>query len=204
MEKILKEFVNIEKNIRKNNTAILAIAGVMMVMVIAFSVVIYKLNVFYASHRLVLESEGTVRRARVISEKEALIVEIKDFMCSFYSTFYSFNQYNIDSCLNLAFYKGDESLRNLYAKYKNEGWYNTILQENIYQTSTIDLNGFDIDVSSYPYNVSVRGIMILRKGDEVKRFSISGSCHLEQIARNFPKNPHGLFIRGWKEEKHEL
>jgi len=176
----------------------------MVVMIVAFSTVLYKMNVFYARNRLILDSDGSIRKVSVISQKEALTIEIKDFMCSFYNTFYSFNQYNIDSCLNLGFYKGDESLRNLYAQYKNDGWYNTIIQENVSQTSAINMDGFQIDVNAYPYKVAVNGLMTLRQGDVVRKFRLNGTCTVESVTPNFPRNPHGLFIRGWREDKHEL
>jgi hypothetical protein len=64
-------------------------------------------------------------------------------------------------------------------------------------------NGFSVDVSVYPYQVTVEGIMSLRKGDQTKQFLLKGTCQIEVVTRDFPKNPHGLFIRGWKEEKFE-
>jgi hypothetical protein len=202
MENILKQFVNIEKNIRRNNMAIIGLVVVMITMVITFGVTTFKTNTYFAAHRLVLEGDGLVRRASMMAEKDALIIEIKDFMNSFYHTFYTFDEYTIDSCLNLGFYKGDESLRTLYIQYKNEGWYNTILQENLSQSAHLNPDGFKIDVSAYPYKLSVTGVMILRRNKEVKRFALNGSCYLEQVTRNFPKNPHGFYIRNWKEERY--
>jgi hypothetical protein len=204
MKNVLNEFVDIEKNIRRNNLAVIGFFILCIVMVITFGVVTYKMNTYYASHRLILEPDGAVRKASMISEKDALIIQIQDFMSTFYSTYYSFNQYSIDSLVNLGLYKGDQSLRDLYNQYKNDGWYNTIIQENVTQNSTIDPKGFVINITCYPYQVSVKGAMILRKGDVTKKFYLGGSCLLESITPNFPKNPHGLFIRNWKEKKYEL
>lgn len=201
---VLKEFSSIEKNIRRNNLTVLCLIGLMVVMVITFAITLYKLDTYYASNRLILERDGYIHKASVISEKESLEIEIKDFMTSFYHTFYSFNQFSMDKNINLGLYKGDESLRNLYVKYKNDDWYNTIIQQNIDQTSQISDNGYTIDVSVYPYKVSVQGVMILRMGEQIKQFVLKGTCSLEVVNRDFPKNPHGLFIRGWNEEKFEL
>lgn len=201
---VLKEFSSIERNIRRNNLTVLCLIGLMAVMVITFAVTLYKIDTYYASNRLILERDGYIHKSSVISDKESLQIEIKDFMTSFYQTFYTFNQFSLDKNINLGLYKGDESIRNIYTRYKNEDWYNTIIQQNIDQVSEINQEGFRIDVSVYPYNVAVDGVMMLRKGDQVKRFVLRGTCQLEVVTRDFPKNPHGLFIRGWKEEKFDL
>lgn len=201
---ILKEFTTIERNIRRNNLTVIGLIALMMVMVVVFVVALFKINSFYASNRLVLERDGYVHKVSMISEKDALEIEIKDFMTSFYSSFYSFNQFNLDKNINMGLYKGDESLRGLYVKYKNEDWYNTVIQQNIDQVSQIKDDGFTLDVSVYPYKVSVQGVMVLRKGDQQKQFVLNGTCMVEVVTRDFPKNPHGLFIRGWREEKFEV
>jgi hypothetical protein len=202
--RVLKEFASIEKNVRRNNLTVIGLIALMAVMVIVFALTLYRIDTFYASNRLVLERDGYVHRASMMSEKESLEIEIKDFMTSFYHTFYTFNQFSMDKNINLGLYKGDESIRTLYAKYKDDGWYNTVIQQNIDQIAEIKDNGFTIDVSVYPYRVSVDGLMALRKGDQTKQFILKGSCLVEVVTRDFPKNPHGFFIRGWKEDKYEV
>jgi hypothetical protein len=204
MKNVLEEFANIEKNVRRNNIAILGLIGLMAFMIIVFSITAYKLSTYFASHEKILEADGAVRHAAMVTEKEAIEIEIKDFMCSFYNTFYSFTQYNIDSCINLGMYKGDESLRDLYFRDTNSGWYNTIIQEGITQTSIIDPTSFNIDVTTYPYHVSVRGLMTCRKELTVRHFILNGSCTLERVKPDWPKNPHGFFIHGWVEDKREI
>lgn len=200
---VLKEFSGIEKTIRRNNLVVVSLIGLVALMAVVFAVSLYRMNLYYATNRLVLEGDGTVHRTAVMSQKEALEIEIKDFMTSFYATFYSFDQFSMDKNINLGLYKGDESLRSLYTRYKDDGWYNTVIQQNIEQVSEIDTNGFSIDVSGYPYKVMVTGSMLLRKGEQQKRFVLNGSCQIETVTRDFPKNPHGLLIRHWKEEKYE-
>jgi len=85
----------------------------------------YKTSTYFAKNRLVLEADGAVRRASMMAEKEALLIEIKDFMNSFYHTFYTFDEYTIDSCLNLGFYKGMRVYGRIYSIQKRS-WYNTM------------------------------------------------------------------------------
>lgn len=201
---VFKEFTNIERNIRRNNLTVIGLILLMIVMVITFVVALFKINTFYASNRLVLERDGYVHKASLISSKDALEIEIKDFMTSFYNSFYTFNQFSLDKNINIGLYKGDESIRNLYVKYKNDSWYNTVIQQNIDQVSAVNDDGFTIDVSVYPYKVSVKGLMTLRKGEQTKHFVLNGTCLVEVVTRDFPKNPHGLFIRNWQEDKFEV
>jgi hypothetical protein len=200
MEKLTKSFNDIERNIRQNNLAMIGLFILLFTLIIAFSISFYKMYVYESSRYLVLQSDGVPVRTHAVSGREAQIIEIKDFMSSFYGTFYSFDQYTIDTCLNLAFYKGDESLRNLYARYRNQGWYNTILQDNISQRAVIE--SFDIDVDSYPFKVSVKGTLYLQQADNVRKIPLNGSCQLFEVTRQFPRNPHGLFIHNWKEDRH--
>lgn len=201
---VFKEFTNIERNIRRNNLTVIGLILLMIVMVITFVVALFKIDTFYASNRLVLERDGYVHKASLISSKDALEIEIKDFMASFYNSFYTFNQFSLDKNINIGLYKGDESIRNLYVKYKNDSWYNTVIQQNIDQVSAVNDDGFTIDVSVYPYKVSVKGLMTLRKGEQIKHFVLNGTCLVEAVTRDFPKNPHGLFIRNWQEDKFEV
>jgi hypothetical protein len=201
---VFKEFTNIEKNIRRNNLTVIGLIFLMIIMVITFVVALFKIDAYYASNRLVLERDGYVHKVSLISSKDALEIEIKDFMTSFYNSFYTFNQFSLDKNINIGLYKGDESIRNLYVKYKNDSWYNTVIQQNIDQVAEINEDGFTIDVSVYPYKVSVKGLMTLRKGEQLKHFILNGTCSVEVVTRDFPKNPHGLFIRNWMEEKYEV
>ena len=195
----LSEFNNIEKNIRRNNAVVLGLIVLFGVVIISFGWFSFKTSTYFANHQLILESNGEVRNVKGISNSEAKIIEIKDHLSKFYDSFYSFDQFNMDNKINTGLWLGDESLRRLYERYKGDSWYNNIIQYNISQTSSI-LEFEKVDISVYPYIVKIKGVMNLRQGDKIQRFTLNGSCTVEDVGRDFPRNPHGLFIRNWVEE----
>lgn len=196
--KILNDFNNIEKNISRNNYTVIGLIVLMCLMIVCFTVYVFKTATYFSNSQIVLESTGEIRKIHRVSPMEALEIEAKDHMARLYGTLYTFDQFNLDKQINAGLWLGDESLRKLYERYKNDGWYNNIIQYNIVQTA--EVGDIRIDLSVYPYKVYISGVILLRQADKVEKFSLNGSCVLETASRDFPKNPHGLFIRNWIEE----
>ena len=194
---ILEGYNNIEKNLRRNNFTVLGLIALVGIMIICFSVYVYKTATYFSNNQFVLDN-GEVRKISLVSANEAREIEAKDHIARFYASFYTYDQFNLDAQLNTGFWLGDESLRHLYDRYKTDGWYSNIIQYNINQVA--EPEEIHVDMTSYPYKVTVKGVVNLRQGDKVEKYSLCGSCILENVARNFPKNPHGLFIRNWQEE----
>lgn len=197
--KIMEEFNNIEKNIRRNNIFVMAMTLLVGVIIISYAIFVYQTAKYFRNQGIGIElASGSVMTLKSLPMAEQKLIEIKSHMRQFYSSFYSFDQYNMEQQLNAGLWLGGESLRKLYDSYKNDDWYNNIIQYNIFQSATI--HEYMVDADKYPYQVKVKGILTLRKEKEIQRFQLNGSCTLENVTRDFPKNPHGLFIRNWKED----
>lgn len=194
--KILKHINDIEKNVRRNNTIVWGLILLMIIMVVSFCIGLIRMSIFYSDNRIILEADGQARRIeKRISEQEALKIECQHHMSMFYGSFYSLNQFNFDRQIEASYWLGDESIRAAYKKYKNLGWYDKIIQDNIEMSS--EVTSVEVDLSKYPYPVSVIGILTFRKGFSQEKFQLNGTCFLESTSRKFPENPHGLFIIGW-------
>ncbi|MFO7655665.1 MAG: hypothetical protein R6W78_01215 [Bacteroidales bacterium] len=200
MESILKEHSNIEKHIRKTNLVVWLLFGIVCIIIISFSVFFYRLSVFYSSNQLILEHDGSVRKVGVISENEAREIEIKDHLARFIDNFYSFDQNTIDKNINASLWLGGDCIKNLYFKYKNNNWYNKVIQLNIIQEAVPDYDQFKVDISTYPYKASASAVLYLKQGNATEKFQLNISCTLENVSRNFPNNPHGLFITELSEQ----
>lgn len=195
--KVLDHFNDIEKGVRRNNTVVLGLIGLMAVIVVCFTFAVIRLTIYFSSNQSILEPNGEKRRIeRKVSDREAIEIEAKHHIAMLYGYFYTLNQYNFDKQIEAAYWLGDESIRSAYKRYKNLGWYNSIIQENIEMEG--EVGAVEIDFSVYPYRVSVSGLLVFRKGSSQEKFELNGTCQLKAVPRKFPENPHGLYIIGWE------
>jgi hypothetical protein len=200
---ITSYFNDIEKNVRRNNTTIRWIIILFCVIIISFAWAMVKLNIYYSDKQLILEADGQVRKVQSrISSNEALKIECQHHLAMLYGSLYTLNQFNFKNQIEAAYWLGDESIREAYRKYKNLGWYDQLMKDNIEIES--EVSQVQVDLSKYPYPVLIQGFIVFRKGYSTEKFILNGSCYLQKTDRTFPHNPHGLFIVNWQPELKEI
>jgi hypothetical protein len=201
--KITTHFNDIEKNIRRNNAIVRWLIILFCVMAVCFTYAVTRLNIYYSDKQLVLESDGEVRNIQNrITRDEALTIECQHHISMLYSSLYTMNQFNFEKQIEAAYWLGDESIRDAYRKYKNQGWYDQLLKDNIEIES--EVVSVDVDLTTYPYPVTVRGFVVFRKGFSSEKFILDGTCRIKKTARNYPHNSHGLFIMNWNPQLKEI
>lgn len=201
--RIIGHFNDIEKNIRRNNATVRWLIILFCVMVVCFTYAIVRLNIYYSDKQLILESDGEIRKIRSrITQNEALTIECRHHINMLYGSLYTMNQFNFEKQIESAYWLGDESIRDAYRKYKNQGWYDQLLKDNIEIESEVVL--VDVDLTRYPYPVTVQGFVAFRKGFSSEKFILDGTCFIKKTARNYPHNPHGLFIINWTPQLKEI
>ena len=172
-------------------------------MVVCFTYSLIKLNIYYSDKQFILEEDGTVRKVKDrITQDDALKIECQDHIYLLYKSLYSVNQYNYDKQVESALWLGDETIRDAYKTCKKQGWYDQLLRDNIEIES--EISSIDIDLSQYPYPVNVQGFISFRKGVSTEKFILNGTCLIKETDRNFPHNPHGLYIVNWIPELKEI
>ncbi len=197
MEEILKTHANIEKGIKRNNIITIGLMVLFGLMIVVFGFSTYLIYVYLDNSRLILSADGTAQKMQRIDAEDALMIECKHHIQLLYESFYSFDQFNYRQQIDKAFWLGDRSIRELYSTKKAQNFYSRIVQNDIDVWSEID--SISVDIQSEPYPVFVKGRMYLRQGLSTKVISLDGKCNLSHVSRNFPKNPHGLFICNWEE-----
>lgn len=196
-------FNDIEKNVKRNNTTIRWIIILFCVIIISFAWAMVKLNIYYSDRQLILEADGQVRKVQSrVSSNEALKIECQHHLAMLYGSLYSINQFNFKKQIEAAYWLGDESIREAYRKYKNLGWYDQLMKDNI--EIEAEVSEVQVDLSKYPYPVITRGFIVFRKGFSSEKFILNGSCQLKKTDRTFPHNPHGFFIMNWQPELKEI
>ncbi|MBN1184038.1 MAG: hypothetical protein JXB49_17220 [Bacteroidales bacterium] len=201
--RIIGHFNDIEKNIRRNNAIVRWLIILFCVMTVCFTYAIIRLNIYYSDKQLILESDGEVRKIRDrITRDEALTIECKHHINMLYGSLYTMNQFNFEKQIEAAYWLGDESIRDAYRKYKNQGWYDQLLKDNIEIEG--EVVSVDVDLTRYPYPVTVQGFVVFRKGFSSEKFILDGTCLIKKTVRNYPHNPHGLFIMNWNPQLKEI
>lgn len=196
-------FNDIEKNVVRNNSTVRWLIILFCVMVVCFTFALIKLNTYYSDKQLVLESDGQVRQIKNrITENEALKIECQHHLAMLYGTLYTINQFNFKNQIEESYWLGDESIREAYRKYKNLGWYDQLMKDNIEIES--EVSDVLVDLTKYPYSAVIRGFIVFRKGFSSEKFVLNGSCLLKKTDRTFPHNPHGLYIIDWRPELKEI
>lgn len=196
-------FNDIEKNVKRNYTTIRWVIILFCVIVISFAWAMVKLNIYYSDKQLILEADGQVRKVQSrISNNEALKIECQHHLAMLYGSLYTLNQFNFKDQIEASYWLGDESIREAYRKYKNLGWYDQLMKDNI--EIEAEVSEVQVDLSKYPYAALIQGFIVFRKGYSTEKFILNGSCYLEKTDRAFPHNPHGLFIVKWQPELKEI
>ncbi|REC39848.1 hypothetical protein [Chryseobacterium sp. 5_R23647] len=117
-------------------------------------------------------------------------VEIDNNIRIIYNTFFTYNSGNykgqVEKGLNLMGEKG----RLLFQTYKEAGWYNNVIQNNLDISSVVD--SVKIDSHNNPYQFKAYGRQFIRRFNivEVRRLWTHGEMY--DVPRVMQKNPHGL------------
>lgn len=169
-----------------------------MLFVIVFCLLTVLLSVgslfyFYSlatSNIYVMDKGGNIATAfkqDIEGQKE---VEIDNNIRIIYNTFFTYNSGNyktqVEKGLNLMGEKG----RLLFQTYKEAGWYNNVIQNNLDISSVID--SVKINSHDKPYQFKAYGRQFIRRFNivEVRRLWTQGEMY--DVPRVMQKNPHGL------------
>ncbi len=117
-------------------------------------------------------------------------VEIDNHIRMIYNTFFTYSPTNYKQQVELGLGLTGEKGRLLYQTYNAQGWFNTVVQNNLTVTSMVD--SIKIDSYSYPYKFKSYGKQFVRRFDFVEQRNLILEGELFDQPRVMEKNPHGL------------
>ncbi len=192
---------NIHKLITQNNL-ILYLAIVVNIVLIVNSYLICREVIRQKRDELyAVNFEGEIVPLSWVERRDKIAVEIKNHLQIFVHRFYSFNEYNFEQRANLALEIAD--VEDLYILRCNKRVYeNTtmfhlsheaiLLPEHI--TIVEDQDEWSVEFEFTSRCLGADGIV-----SDIKQYSCSGK--LRFTTRNFPNNPHGIFIYNFMERE---
>lgn len=134
------------------------------------------------------------------NRRDNIDIEIKHHLQMLVDNFYSLTQYNWEQKVEKALWLGD--FENLHNERANKGYYNGFIQYDVVQNVILSPENIEIkhqEDGSISFYVEI-GLEIT-KGATTKRLVKFIKGQIKEVDRNYPLNPHGLYIYDYVEEK---
>lgn len=171
----------------------------------AFTVCMFSGFLIYNMHREALDhafavtSSGQVIPLLWEERSHQLEIEAKAHLERFHYAFYGLTPDTYDDQLEKALWLGNASVDEVYRQKKADGVYNRILQYALVQKVDSVKSSLDLSESPYPFNTQV--FFSIYRGNAREAYQLMTSGKLLPVQRSFPKNPHGLLITGFYENR---
>jgi hypothetical protein len=144
-----------------------------------------------------IQTDGSVIPLKVISQRENREVEALAHLNLFHRYFYGLDAATYESNLEKALWLGGSSVDNVYRQKKADGVYNRLLQYGLIQR-ILSVQS-EVDLSTSPYSFKTITVFEINRGSVTDRYELSTTGKLQEVARDFPKNTHGLLITDFYE-----
>ena len=171
--------------------------------------VVSMLLTFLASSKSVDESrkylymvrtDGEVVPLEWVNRRENISVEMKHHLTMFADNFYTLDQFTWENRVEKALWLGD--IEQLHIRRTNEGYYNRFIQFGVEQKAVLYPENIELTQDD---NGTVQFRIMINLTEQVNKQPISYVIFAKGMVRiaerEFPHNPHGLFIENYLEEK---
>lgn len=151
-----------------------------------------------------IQESGEIVPLEWVERRDNLQIEIKHHLSMFVSAFYSLNTSNWEDHINKALYLAD--VETIHQDRENKGYYNRFIQYNIEQSGTLPPTNIEleeIDKDSYEFRIIIALEESYNKQKIPYLIFAKGKIRPIPSGRNFPHNPHGLWIYDYVEESIE-
>jgi len=193
-----KQFTGLDNldNANKMNKKVTLAAIIVLPIIVLISAVLILVINNRANNTLYVLTQDNVLVTKRANVRENREVEAVLHIAMFYEKFLNLdpNQESIKASLEETYHLGGDGIKDLADYYKESGFYNGLIRDNIMMRHEINLEDIHIDLSTHPYKVEAKGKQILiRKTNRVeRRYNIT--CLLYNIKDRTTLNPHAFWI----------
>lgn len=145
-----------------------------------------------------IKTDGEVVPLEWVNRRENISIEMKHHVVMFVENFYDLNQYKWERSIEKALWLGD--FEQLHTKRMNDGYYNRFIQFGAEQFATIDPEAMELYMEGGETYFRVIINLTEKMGGIENHYIIFSKGKIAVTDRNFPHNPHGLFISDYLEE----
>jgi hypothetical protein len=149
-----------------------------------------------------ISTGGEIIPLKYADRRDNIVMEVKHHLTMLADNFYSLNQNNWEQkTVDKSFWLGD--LEKIHKDRANKGYYNRFIQYNVVQTAA--LKPENIEVTSLNNNEEFEFKIIIDMQDNYQGttsdYVIFARGKVRLTDRNFPDNPHGLWVYDYLEDK---
>lgn len=180
----IKVLENIDVSVKSSKTiALICVFGFIILSVLIFS--LYTNALTKSIDRVYVVTElGTQR----VTDERSMV---RGHVGNFYKLFFAIDQYNYKRNVNKALNLIGESGKKLLADYKNAGWFQSLVNNNI--IIDVQVDSVLISNTKSPYIVNAFGLMYIRSGNATVVKKLNSRMTVDKVA-NSDNNPYGLLI----------
>lgn len=148
-----------------------------------------------------VKETGEIVPMEWVNRRDNIEIEVKHHLQMLIDDFYSLNQFNWEEkAVNKAFWLGD--MEKIHIDRENKGYYNRFIQYNVVQQA--ELRPEDIElvrITENKYNFKI--IIHLSESylESQNEYLVFARGKIKVTDRNFPHNPHGLFVEEYIEDR---
>ncbi len=192
-------YKNIYDTLKFNRYVVIAVVIGSVVTSVVSVLLNFKLHQKVLNTAFAVNQEGSVIPLKLVSQRENLNVEVLSHLELFHTYFYHMNASNYEKNIEKSLWLGNSSVDALYQQKRADGVYNRLLQYSLIQKVISVESKVNIEQKPYGFKTVVR--FEINRGTVVDAYELTTSGKLIHVERNFPKNPHGLLITDFYENR---
>lgn len=191
---------DIRKLLVRNSIVTYAMCGVAVVAMLLTYLTSIKSVDESRKYLYMVRTDGEVVPMQWVNRRENLAVEMKHHVFMFVENFYTLNQFTWEDHIEKALWLGN--MEQLHIRRTNEGYYNRFIQFGVEQKAGLDPGHIELLLDGNG-KAQFRIMIDLweKVGTKEVSYVIFAKGTLRQTDRQFPHNPHGLYIENYIEEK---
>jgi len=191
--------VNLEREHRRNRTVIITFMVFCSVFVVGVSMAFYALYVKSQDSIYVLVDGNALQLAMRRNTADNRPVEIRSHVGSLMDYLFTFNPdaKDIENGIAKAYELSDNSVKEFVDNLKEQKYYNRVISSNISQRFRPSEDGIQLDLSSYPYRVSVSGEIEMVRPSNITVRELKVSMEVRNLPNRSDNNPHALLVENF-------
>jgi hypothetical protein len=190
-------YKNIYEVLKLNRWVTISVTAAGLLAVLFSGGMVYAMYQKAMDSAFAIQTDGEVIPLKLISQHENREVEALAHLELFHQHFYGLEAATYEANLEKALWLGGSSVDNIYRQKKADGVYNRLLQYALVQ-KVISVRS-KVDLAKKPYEFRTVTVFEINRGTVTDRYELTTTGSLQEVARDFPKNTHGLLITNFFE-----